>query len=191
MNVVMRSARGSSAPLKISMGVLALVACGSADPEPAQPPASEAADEQARCPADTPSFSVGPDTGLLAVGKRLAVQGRIVDAQPAEPERFENDWTVRLLDASGAPQDDIMITDACAYMPVHAHGAAPKELRKTGPATFMLSGLNLFMRGPWEVQLAVSSAATGASGQETTNCDRERRRGGSDLVIFRACIADD
>ncbi|HTU60209.1 MAG TPA: hypothetical protein VMF89_17285, partial [Polyangiales bacterium] len=102
-------------------------------------------------------FSAAPDSGLLVMGNRNTVQGRIVQAAPATPERFENDWTVQFSDATGAPLDDLTITNACAFMPVHGHGGVPKEVAKAGAATFKLTGLNLFMRGPWEVQLAVNS----------------------------------
>ena len=166
-----------------------------ADPEPTAPgmtTSPEAEAEAARCPVDTPVFSAAPDSGLLVLGNRNIVQGRIVQAEPAQPERFENDWTVQFSDAAGAPLDDLTIANACAFMPVHGHGGVPKEVVKSGPATFTLTGLNLFMRGPWEVQLAVSSvSAAGATALEATSCDRDRRQAGNDLLIFRACISDD
>ena len=178
--------------------VLALgCASGSDTAEPQTGAMADAADADAasgtaRCPADTPMFSAAPDSGLLVVGNRSTVQGRIIQAEPAQPERFENDWTVQFSDLAGVPLDNLAISSACAFMPVHGHGGEPKEVVKSGAGTFSLMGLNLFMRGPWEVQLAVRAGAMADVAQsEATNCDRERRQAGSDLVVFRACISDD
>ena len=178
--------------------VLTLGCAGDADTaEPATGAMADAAGADgasgaARCPADTPMFSAAPDSGLLVVGNRSTVQGRIVQAEPAQPERFENDWTVQFSDPTGMPLDDLTIASACAFMPVHGHGGEPKEVVKSGAATFSLMGLNLFMRGPWEVQLAVRAGALEDAAQsEATSCDRDRRQTGSDLLVFRACISDD
>jgi len=166
-----------------------------AEPDTAASAGEASAEEEsgtARCPADTPMFSAAPDSGLLVMGKRNTVQGRIIQADPAQPERFENDWTVQFSDPTGVPLDNLTISNACAFMPVHGHGGEPKEVMASGAATFTLVGLNLFMRGPWEVQLAVSAGPAAAVAQsETTSCDRDRRQPGSDLLVFRACILDD
>lgn len=153
-----------------------------------------AADAQmsARCPADTPEFVATPEGGLLARGKNETVQVRVIAAMPATPERFMNDWTVRFMDPTGSAIAGVAISDVCVYMPVHGHGGAPREVAKTGePGTVALNGLNLFMRGPWEIQLAVSASPTEPSAREVTSCDREARRPGSDLVRFRVCVPDD
>jgi hypothetical protein len=51
--------------------------------------------------------------------------------------------------------------------------------------------LNLFMRGLWEVEVAVESDAVDGSRREYTKCDVDRRKSGSDLITFRACVPDD
>lgn len=185
-----------TAPPRCIASAAAVLTLGcAAAPEEAAPEMTASVDDAsatARCPEDTPAFSAGPDSGLLVAGNRSTVQARIVQADPAQPTRFENDWTVQFSDPNGMVLDDLVIANACAFMPVHGHGGVPKEVIKTGAGTYSFVGLNLFMRGPWEVQLAVSSsAAAGAPNSEATNCDRDRRQTGSDMVIFRACISDD
>jgi len=172
--------------------VLVLLGCGAESPVAGDSMEPADAGLSARCPTDTPEFSATPATGLLARAKKDSIQARIIKAEPAMPERFENDWTIRLTDLAGAPLNDIEIADACVYMPVHGHGSAPSGVTGAGePGTFDLKGLNLFMRGPWEVQLAVSSASVAGPAAEATNCDRNKSRPGHDLLVFQVCVPDD
>ena len=170
---------------------LTLFACAGDDADSQTRPSGGAATGDDRCPMDTPMFAASPDSGLLVMGKRNTLRARIIRAQPAQPERFENDWTIRLTDANGMPIVGAELVDVCTFMPVHGHGGAPQEVGETEPATFVLTGLNLFMRGPWEVQIATKTGAAGAAIQDTTSCDRERRRPGSDLLRFQVCVPDD
>ena len=146
----------------------------------------------ATCLDDTPEFIATPEDGMIARGKNETVQARVIAADPAMPERFENDWIVRFTDAANVPLDDVEIVDACVFMPVHGHGGVPRNVGEAGePGTFELKGLNLFMRGPWEVQLAVNTARGASSSAEATSCDRDRSKTGRDLVLFRVCVRDD
>ncbi len=145
-----------------------------------------------KCAEDTLAFSATPDAGTTATSRGGAIQARVIHADPAMPERYNNDWVVRFMDPSGTTLEDVEIADACAFMPVHQHGGAPRDTSAMDDAgTFGLVGLNLFMRGPWEVQLAVNSEASGATSEEYTACDRKRQHPGADLVIFRVCVPDE
>jgi hypothetical protein len=150
---------------------------------------SEASD---KCPADTPEFVATPENGLIAMGKHGGVEARIIAANPAMPERFENTWTVRFLDSSQQALAGVDIADACVFMPAHGHGGKPKAVSMQNDAgTFELNALNLFMRGPWEVQLAVNAPGADQSTKEFTSCDRNRESPGQDLIVFRVCVPDD
>jgi hypothetical protein len=147
------------------------------------------------CPVDTPKFGAGPaGIGLEAVGNKQIAKVRVIDAMPKTPVKFENDWTVAFLDAQGAPLADAQlptVVAACAYMPVHGHSEPPQSIQPGAePGTFRLNKLNLSMVGPWEVQLAVSSATLGGTADQYTQCDSRSRSPGNDKIILNTCISD-
>ncbi len=142
------------------------------------------------CPADLPELRVG-EKGTLVVGKRGLVQARLEAASSVPPVRYENTWTVALETADGATLDDAEIVDACAFMPLHGHGAAPKAVRMLDDGRFELDALNLRMAGPWEIQLAVRAANLQSGSESFTSCDRRALHPGLDYVVFHACVRDD
>ena len=195
MNPLINDSRCQASADRAVRALVCLVAvaigCGEDSPDADSMRAIDA-QVSARCLDDIPEFIATPEDGMLARGKNDTVQARVIAADPAMPERFENDWTVRFTDAAGATLDEVEIVDACVFMPVHGHGGVPREVTEAGePGTFELKGLNLFMRGPWEVQLAVNTTDGTNSPVESTSCDRDRKRPGRDLVLFRVCVPDD
>jgi hypothetical protein len=131
--------------------MLLVVACGSADAE-------EAIDDDFQgCPAGISAF--GP--GLTATGKQHTL--KLVSAEPAEPERYRNDWVVELDPA------DAQIVRAQTFMPVHGHdGRVDPQLTVLEPGKISVERLNFTMRGPWEVRLWLSP---------------------DDYVVFNVCVA--
>lgn len=91
--------------------------------------------------------------GMEKVGEQLAV--RIVDAMPAPPERFDNAWTIEVLDAATMqPRTDATL-EVEPFMPDHNHGSSVKcEVTPMDAAgQYQLDPINLFMPGLWEVRL--------------------------------------
>lgn len=112
------------------------------------------------CPDHIPAFEAGMTT--LGSQKRIAAVLREASAMP--PERYFNDWTLEFTDAEGAPLEDVEVLRARAYMRVHDHYGTPDPSvaqREAEPALFDLERINLFMRGPWEVQLVLRSESAG------------------------------
>lgn len=106
---------------------------------------------------------------LTKSGERHMV--RIVAAEPAEPIRGDNTWTVQVTDPDGNPLEGMSI-DASPWMPDHGHGTAvEEEVVELSAGEFELSPLNLFMAGYWEVTL------------ELTDAD-----GGTDEVMVAVCV---
>jgi hypothetical protein len=69
----------------------------------------------------------------------------------------------------------VVLTKARAFMPVHGHdGIVPPTLERLAePGRVRVRGLNFNMRGPWEVQLTLSSASAG-----------------DDYVVFHICVQE-
>ena len=121
------------------------------------------------CPADTPEFHIG----LEATGDDALVKARLVDAVPAPPGRNFNDWTVDFQNPDGSALDDVELTHARSFMPVHGHDGIydPVITQLDEPGRFQVDRLNLWMYGPWLVELWVSSESAG----------------GMDHIVFHVC----
>ena len=119
----------------------------------------EAEAEYQGCPADLPDFELGMRARVL----EGSIQASVVEASPAPPMRYLNDWTVELTDAEGNALEDVRIESARPFMPVHGHDGnlEPKVRGLSQAGRFAIADLNLFMRGPWEVQLRLRSASAG------------------------------
>ena len=111
-------------------------------------------------------------TGLEISGEHLTV--KVLDAMPAEPERYINRWTVELQTPGGSPATAATLVRAQTFMPVHGHDGRvePRPQPLAEPGRFSLDRLNFSMRGPWEVRLWLRSAA-----------------GEEDYVVFDVCVA--
>ena len=147
-----------------------LFACG--DSEDGEHNEHDEAAEFEGCPEDIPEFSFGMTTAT----EDGTLKAALVDASPAPPARFFNDWTIEFKDADDAPAEDVRLRRARAFMPVHGHYGTPDpRLGQHGdaPAVFDLDRLNLFMRGPWQIILSVSSPNT-SKPRSGRRCRRSR-----------------
>lgn len=112
------------------------------------------------CPDDIPAFELGAQTA----GSRGRINVVLREASAVPPVRYFNDWTLEVTDADGAPLEDVEVVRARAYMRVHNHYGTPDPKvvqHEDEPALFDFERLNLFMRGPWEVQLTLRSESAG------------------------------
>jgi hypothetical protein len=160
--------------LAVLAGALALSGCGSdddaADMHGEHLMQEDASYPEAMCPEDTPEFAID----MKAMGRDHHIVGRLVDATPAPPLIYNNDWVVAFEDAAGSPIEDVEITMARPFMPVHGHDGfyTPIVTPVDGePGQFKVDRLNLWMRGPWLIQLTVSSESAG-----------------DDYIEFQVCI---
>lgn len=153
------------ATLRKLLGLLVLgmaAAACSGEPEADSEHHAEHEDDFKGCPAEIPAFA----TGLTATADQVSV--KVMSAEPAAPERYENNWVVELSPA------DAEIVRAQTFMPVHGHdGRVKPELRALEqPGQWAVERLNFTMRGPWEVRLWLSTATR----------DEEN-------VVFQVCVA--
>jgi YtkA-like len=165
----------------LSVALLLVSACG--DDAAKEPPESESAsagehahdDEEEDtafegCPDATPEFAIG----MQAEGMLGHITGTLLGASNVPPLRYLNDWRVEFVDAAGEPVEDVEVRSARPFMPVHGHDGNVKPVVHTEePGRFSITGLNLNMRGPWEIQFQLRSA-----------------RAGDDYVVFHICVQE-
>jgi hypothetical protein len=127
--------------------------------------------EPVPCPASTPEFKVG----LEATGESANVTARIVEADYVPPRKGPNDWQVVFVDGEGMAVEDVAITKAEPYMPVHRHDGRypPTVTELDDPGAFDVENINLHMGGPWEVRFTVESESAG-----------------DDYIVFNVCVED-
>lgn len=120
------------------------------------------------CPADIPAFA----PGLLARGQKLRLE--LLAAQPAEPERYANDWDVELSTLEGAPAADASIVRGQTFMPVHGHDGRvePEITALPAPGHAHVARLTFTMRGPWEVRFWLRDALAQ-----------------DDYAVFKVCVS--
>ena len=151
---------------------LPLASCGS---EPAVEAESDAGSDAGvpavRCGAGLPAFALP----MTAQGEEGKLSATLLASTPEPPEKYLNDWTLELRDSAGKPVGDATITMARPFMPAHGHDGtfAPTVKDGDAPGRFVVEKLNLWMRGPWEVQLRVSSQALG-----------------DDYIVFQVCVEE-
>jgi len=89
----------------------------------------------------------------------------IVGANDIPPAVDNNTWTVKILDASGQPVNDAVLSfpdnghPADPWMPDHSHGALPAKAVNNKDGTYTIAPLYFFMGGIWStfIQATVGS----------------------------------
>ena len=123
--------------------------------------------EPMTCVDDERAEDFPVDLGKTGTGNTVT----IVDAMPAIPDRGDNTWTVRITDASGAPEEG-MVVSLRPWMPDHGHGSPVEpQITDLGGGEYRIESLNLFMPGLWQVTFGL-----------------ETPTGESDEVMFSLCI---
>ncbi len=85
---------------------------------------------------------------------------RIAAASPNTPTKGDNSWTLELSDVTGAPLSDVNL-QVTPFMPQHGHGTGVKAIvtPSVEPGRFVVTPVNLWMPGLWEVRLTVEHGA--------------------------------
>lgn len=107
----------------------------------------------------------------------LDKQGTLFDvklmvANPAPPNRGDNDWVIHINTLSGAAPVTGATLQVTPFMPKHQHGT-PVDVEivpGTAAGEYTLHRVNLWMPGVWETTI-----------ETTTNA-------GTDAVVYRFCI---
>ena len=92
--------------------------------------------------------------GLTTHGDDALFQVRIDAAEPAPPQKYENDWMITVLDMDGEPVDGVELLFVEPFMPAHGHDGTfePTVAAGSGPGEFAVDRINLWMGGDWEVR---------------------------------------
>lgn len=145
---------GLSVGLSIALG---LSGCGGDDP--VTPPVTSACD--GAVDAYAPGLTKASEGGHFSV--------RLVSSLLAPPDRGDNGFVLRVMDAAGAEVADADVV-VRPWMPNHGHGSTPATFTATAAASagdVEVGPINFFMPGLWELRVTVTSAALQASERAT------------------------
>jgi hypothetical protein len=99
---------------------------------------------------------------------------QLMQSVPAPPARHDNQWTLHIADAAGAPLAGATVT-VVPFMPDHGHGTGVSTVvteSTTVVGEYDANPVNLFMPGLWEVYVTVDTAPPAMDEQ----------------VVYRFCI---
>ncbi len=115
----------------------------------------EGADDGPSNPCETEDRDDTYMLGLTKTGEQVKV--KFVDAVPAPPARFDNTWTVEVLDMDDMPMDGMEL-EVTPFMPDHQHGTTVVTNVEEGaaPGQYVLDPVNLHMAGLWEVTIEIT-----------------------------------
>lgn len=106
----------------------------------------------ANCVVDFEHFR----TGLTAASDDGGFMIRIEDADNIPATKYENDWTIAIVDAQGNAMTDAKLMKVWPFMPAHMHGSQTTTvIEDLGQGTFQVDKIDLWMDGGWEVHFEV------------------------------------
>src|SRR3954447_9489873 len=94
-----------------------VVACGSDDDAPTDHPEDDSGPMTPAPKCSAPPFLASETAGITVADPKAPIQARVVSADHSPPMFGYNDWTLALLDGSGAPLTNAKIAWACSWMP--------------------------------------------------------------------------
>jgi hypothetical protein len=111
--------------------------------------------------------------GFEQLGMERLIKAKVVSVDPLPLLRGSADFVIDFTTADGQPVADIVLDRARVYMPVHQHPGpgTPQISSLPEPGRQRIDNFNFNMRGPWVVQLTVSSPSVGA-----------------DYMVFDVCV---
>ncbi len=120
-------------------------------------PAPSLCSTDPRAQTFTPGMAGTASSGPLTV--------KLASVAPSPPDKGNNDWTIAVTDATGAPVDGLAIAVA-PFMPDHGHGTSiTPQVTAKGGGQYDVSLLNLFMAGIWTVTLKLADGDAGPASQ--------------------------
>lgn len=125
----------------------------------------------ADCPDEVPELFIH----MEATGASGLIKAEVIDADKIPLGWYHNDWVVLFTGPDGEPLEDVEMTKASTWMPVHGHGGGQiPTIMPLEDGKFDVDGLNISMGGPWQIIFEM----------EATNADGEAI---SDIVTFDLC----
>ncbi len=121
--------------------------------------------QEAAVPDATPDCSLDSRAQVFSAGMSAmaddGVQVVLVSALPAPPVRFDNEWSVQILDAQGEALD-VTELQVEPFMPDHGHGTPEPPMPVAGQelGDWEMGPFDLWMPGIWEVRFAIVHAGT-------------------------------
>lgn len=150
-----RASRVASRGLALALLAVASSACGS-DPAPVQSSA---------CEGTIDSYAAG----MTRPSEAGAFQVELRSSTLVPPDRGDNGFTFRVLDAAGAPVPDAQVV-VRPWMPNHGHGSTPETFapRMTAePDVLEVGPIKFFMPGLWELRFQIVSPSMAKSERAT------------------------
>jgi hypothetical protein len=134
--------------------VVCLSACDEAGSE-----GGESGDTQIAGPCDDEPRAMEYAAGLQVTSDAELFRAALIDASPAPPARFVNDWQLEFELVGEASLDDLQV-EVTPWMPDHGHGSANPISIKAGDiaGSYSVTNIDLFMAGYWEVHLDLEAA---------------------------------
>jgi hypothetical protein len=111
--------------------------------------------------------------GLSGASADGSLKMSFVDASPTPPAEGENDWTLKVMDSTGAPLTGATFT-VKPWMPDHLHGSSivPAMTPMSTAGVYHVGILEFFMPGIWQ-----------------TTITEEQTTGAPEDVVFTFCIS--
>jgi hypothetical protein len=136
--------------------------------------ASSASGDTGTNAANCPTWNA-PQDPLMAYAPDMSQEGTsstlkfvLLDADPAPPNLANMTWTLKILDASGAPVKDANFTSIKTWMPQHGHPSTAIPVPSNNQdGTYTIKNVYLYMAGVWQVTFNVTAGTTTDSGMFT------------------------
>lgn len=108
----------------------------------------------------------GPFGTIVSESGALSIEARTGPDQP--PTRGLTTIDLDIVDAqSGEPKDGLELT-VVPWMPAMGHGTSVKPaLEAVGGGHYVVSNVNMYMGGAWDLRIAISAADAGAADRAT------------------------
>jgi hypothetical protein len=109
----------------------------------------------------TPNLTHKGDSGSLSFV--------IAGSNFTPPAVDNNTWTLKILDATGQPVKDAVLSfpprsnPSDPWMPDHSHGALPAKSVNNGDGTYTIAPLYFFMGGVWSTYISATSGSVADS----------------------------
>jgi hypothetical protein len=137
---------------------LCLTACEPAEENESAGGGTEGHDDAGAGPCDNEERAMEYASGLELTSENEIFRARLMDAMPAPPARYINDWSLEFELTDGGSLEDVEI-EIIPWMPDHNHGsAAPITIAANEDGSVSATGIDLFMVGYWEVHIDLTAA---------------------------------
>jgi hypothetical protein len=155
--------RGVGAVLLTLLGATAACSSSSGEPGTGDTTGAVSSTNSSVCPTWTSTTAplMAYSANLTKVGASGAFSFVLMDITPPPPALGTTTWTLKILDASGAPVTDATVPTPTTWMPQHMHSStALPTVANNGDGTYTLGNLYLFMPGVWQVTVQATSGGT-------------------------------